>query len=111
MKSRTLSAIPTESVSHDPGIRKQVMLKKGELPHLTQFAQARLAPGQVAGTHAHADMYEVFFVESGVGRMTIDGRAHHLEVGSCVAVEPGEVHELENVGSAELVVTYFGIAE
>jgi mannose-6-phosphate isomerase-like protein (cupin superfamily) len=87
------------------------MLKKGELPHLTQFAQARLAPGQVAGTHAHADMYEVFFVESGVGRMTIDGRAHHLEVGSCVAVEPGEVHELENVGSAELVVTYFGIAE
>jgi quercetin dioxygenase-like cupin family protein len=110
MKTLSLSAIPMEGVSHDPGIRKQVMLKKGELPHLTQFAQARFAPGQVARAHAHADMYEVFFVESGVGRMTVDGRAHRLEAGSCVAVEPGEVHELENVGSTELVVTYFGLS-
>jgi mannose-6-phosphate isomerase-like protein (cupin superfamily) len=109
MKVLSLSAIPTEGVSHNPGIAKQVMLRNGELPHLTQFAQARFAPGQVAVAHAHANMYEVFFVESGVGRMTVDGRAHHLEVGSCVAVEPGEVHELANIGTAELVVTYFGI--
>src|SRR5919202_1987736 len=104
MKTRSLSTLPTESVSHNSGIAKQVMLRNGELPHLTQFA-----PGQVAVAHAHADMFEVFFVESGVGRMTVDGHPHHLEAGSCVAVEPGEVHELENVGRTELVVTYFGL--
>ena len=111
MKTRSLGAIPVEGVSHNPGIAKQVMLRNGELPHLTQFAQARFAPGQVAAAHAHADMYEVFFVESGVGRMTVDGRAHRLEAGRCVAVEPGEVHELENVGGTDLVVTYFGLAK
>jgi quercetin dioxygenase-like cupin family protein len=109
MKTRSLSTLPTEGVSHNPGIAKQVMLRNGELPHLTQFAQARFAPGQVAAAHTHADMFEVFFVESGVGRMTVDGHAHHLQAGSCVAVEPGEVHELENVGHTELVVTYFGL--
>ena len=109
MKIRSLSATATEGVSHNPGIAKRVLLRNSELPHLTQFAQARFAPGQVAAAHAHADMFEVFFVESGVGRMTVDGRAHHLQAGSCVAVEPGEVHELENVGRTELVVTYFGL--
>src|SRR5919204_1251475 len=109
MKTRSLGAIPVEGVSHNPGIAKRVLLRKGELPHLTQFAQARFAPGQVAFAHAHADMYEVFFVESGVGRITVDGCAHHLEAGSCVVVEPGETHELANIGAMELVVTYFGL--
>ena len=109
MKIRSLNATATEGVLHNPGIAKRVLLRNSELPHLTQFAQARLAPGQVAFAHAHADMYEVFFVETGVGRITVDGRAHQLEAGSCVVVEPGEAHELSNIGTTELVVTYFGI--
>jgi len=81
----------------------------GDLPHLTNFSQARFAPGQVAAAHTHQDMCEVFFVESGMGEIRIDGTAYPLVAGSCVAVEPGEVHEVVNSGPTELVLTYFGL--
>jgi mannose-6-phosphate isomerase-like protein (cupin superfamily) len=85
------------------------MLRLGDLPHLTNFSQARFAPGQVAAAHAHTDMCEVFFVESGTGVIRIDGHDHALAAGVCIAVEPGETHEVSNTGSVDLVLTYFGL--
>jgi quercetin dioxygenase-like cupin family protein len=107
----SLAAAAEEPVSHDAAIRKRVLLRRGDVPAVTQLAQARFAPGQVAAVHAHADMHEVFLVESGVARFTIDGVAHRLETGGCIAIAPGERHEVANAGDGELVVTYFGIEE
>jgi quercetin dioxygenase-like cupin family protein len=109
MKHTNLHHLPPESVSHNPAIQKKVMLRLGDLPHLTNFSQARFAPGQVAAAHAHADMCEVFFVESGTGIIRIDDRELPLTPGVCVAVETGEVHEVQNNGTEELVLTYFGL--
>ncbi|WP_346289864.1 cupin domain-containing protein [Sphaerothrix gracilis] len=110
MKQVSLAALPIETVSHNPAIKKQVLLRSGDLPHLTNFAQARFSPGQVAAAHAHADMGEVFFVEAGSGIIQIDGSEYGLRPGTCIVVEPGEVHEVINTGTCELVLTYFGIA-
>jgi len=85
------------------------MLESGDLPHVTHFSQAYLGPGQVASPHAHVDMYEVFFVEAGAGTICVDGESYPLLTGACVAVAPGEVHEVANTGAAELVLTYFGV--
>jgi quercetin dioxygenase-like cupin family protein len=104
-----LDALAAERVVHNPAIAKRVMLRAGEVPHLTQFAQARLAPGQVAPGHAHADMWEIFFAAEGEGELEIDGAVHRLPAGTCIAVEPGETHELRNPGEAELVVLYLGV--
>lgn len=109
MKRVSLHSLPEETVSHNPAIKKKVMLRLGELPHLTNFSQARFAPGQIASAHAHVDMCEVFFVEAGLGTISIDGQDHVLSPGVCVAVEPGETHEVCNTGSEELVLTYFGL--
>ncbi|MEB3179748.1 MAG: cupin domain-containing protein [Nostocaceae cyanobacterium] len=109
MKFTSLNHVPEEAVSHNPEIKKKVMLRWGDLPHLTNFSQARFAPGQVAAAHTHQDMCEVFFVESGMGEIRIDGTVYPLVAGSCVAVEPGEVHEVVNSGATELVLTYFGL--
>jgi len=109
MKLTALSYLPNERVSHNPAIQKKVMLRSGDLPHLTHFSQARFAPGQVADAHAHQDMCEVFFVESGAGVIQINGQPYSLEPGVCVCVEPGEVHEVSNPGTEELVLTYFGL--
>ncbi|HEY9738226.1 MAG TPA: cupin domain-containing protein [Trichocoleus sp.] len=109
MKLTSLSTLPEETVSHNPAIKKWVMLRKGDLPHLTNFSQARFAPGQLASGHAHTDMAEVFFVESGCGTIYVDGTAHPLTPGTCVAVEPNEIHEVVNDGEEELVLTYFGL--
>ena len=109
MKRVALGDLPLERVVHNPAIAKQVMLRLGEIPHVTQFAQARLAAGQVAPGHVHADMWEIFFAQSGDGAIEIDGAVHALPAGTCVAVAPGERHELRNPGRDELVVLYFGI--
>ena len=109
MKHRLLDHLPTQAVSHNPAIGKRVLLARGELPHITQFAQACFAPGQVAGEHRHLDMVEVFFVAAGQGTITIEGKAYALEPGTCIAVEPGEAHEVANTGDDELVLLYFGV--
>ena len=109
MKHAHLHALPREQVSHNPEIVKRVMLRNGEIPNVTQFAQACFAPGQVAPAHAHADMSEVFFVESGEGTIEIDGRPHRLTPGACYAIPPGERHEVRNDGTVDLVLTYFGV--
>jgi mannose-6-phosphate isomerase-like protein (cupin superfamily) len=67
------------------------MLRAGDLPHLTNFSQARFAPGQVAIAHTHHDMCEVFFVESGRGIIRINQMDYALSPGVCVAVEPGVI--------------------
>ncbi len=109
MKLLRLDDIAEEAVSHNPGVKKRVMLRKGEVPHLTAFAQAVIPPGEIAGAHAHDDMSEVFFVESGAGIIRVDGKEYRLEKGTCVAALPGETHELVNSGDEDLIIIYFGI--
>jgi quercetin dioxygenase-like cupin family protein len=109
MITTSLAEIPEESVSHNPEIKKKVLLRLGEIPHLTNFSQARFAPGQRAAAHVHQDMYEVFFVESGMGVICIDDQEYALLPGKCIAIELGEIHEVINTGATELVLTYFGL--
>jgi quercetin dioxygenase-like cupin family protein len=109
MKIARLDEIPAEGVSHDPEIRKRVLLRRGEVPHVTQLARATFEPGQVATGHAHADMWEIFVCESGCGRLTVGAETVGLRPGTCVVVEPGERHELANDGPDRLVITVTGV--
>ncbi|RIL06954.1 MAG: cupin domain-containing protein [Proteobacteria bacterium] len=109
MKRVALAELALERVVHNPEIAKRVLLRAGDVPHLVQLAQARLAPGQIAPGHAHADMWEIFFAQEGEGALAVDGAVHALPAGACIAVAPGEVHELRNPGARELVVLYLGI--
>ncbi|MDY6912367.1 MAG: cupin domain-containing protein [Chloroflexota bacterium] len=109
MKIVSLDNIPEERVSHDPQLIKRVMLRDGELPHLTKFAQVRFAPGQIAHAHAHTDQYEVFLIESGQGMVRVNGEEYQISVGTCMVFKPSEIHEITNTGSEELVLTYFGL--
>ncbi len=109
MKYVDLQQLPQEPVSHNPEIQKQVMLRAGDLPHLTNFSQARFSPGQVAIAHRHLDMAEVFFVEAGQGEIRVEQTVYSLSPGVCVAVEPGEEHEVTNTSGEFLVLTYLGL--
>jgi quercetin dioxygenase-like cupin family protein len=109
MKHISLDAVSEQGVSHNAAIHKRVLLQKGDVPGLIQFAQAQFEPGQVAAVHAHADMYEVFFVQSGQGTISVDGQTYVLKSGVCISVAPGETHEVSNTGNETLVLIYFGI--
>lgn len=101
--------LPDRPVSHDAAIPKRVLLGRGDAPGLTHFARARFARGQKAAAHVHADLWEVFWVESGEGVARIAGAEHLLSAGSCLLVEPGDEHEIEATGEQGLVLVYFGL--
>jgi mannose-6-phosphate isomerase-like protein (cupin superfamily) len=106
----SLQQLAEEAASHNPRIRKKVFVRNGEIPHLTGFSRAVFPPGSVTDTHTHPDMFEVFLVESGSGRLKGRGDGDvPLAGGQCVIVSPGEEHELENTGEEDLVLVYLGI--
>lgn len=109
MKKILLAQLPYETVSHNSAIQKKVLLRGGTLPHLTNFAQAYFEPGQVAESHVHLDMNEVFFVLAGCGEIIIDKVYYPLSPGTCIVVEAGEAHEVHNSGHEVLALSYFGL--
>jgi hypothetical protein len=53
-----VDSLPVAYVSHDKTVEKRVMLKYGDVPHVTQLAVATLKPTEVATKHSHKDMTE-----------------------------------------------------
>ncbi len=55
------------------------------------------APGEELGRHLHNEVEETFyFVETGGGRMIVDGKEYPVEAGVAFRIEPGEVHNIVN---------------
>ncbi|MDD4275142.1 MAG: cupin domain-containing protein [Desulfobacter postgatei] len=109
MKFIDVNQMKCESVSHDIDIKKKVILKNGLIPHLTNFSQSLLKPLQTTTVHKHKDMYEVFYVLSGIGSIVVNGEEFSIQKGSCIAVFPGESHSIMNNGNMDLVLNYFGL--
>jgi len=109
MKLIKINDLPEKGVSHNARIRKREILANGELASITNYARAVFPPGEVAGSHLHNDMAEVFTAESGCGEIRVNDVAYVFAAGTVVLVEPGDVHEIANTGSTDLVVTYFGV--
>ncbi|WP_101758467.1 cupin domain-containing protein [Oceanicoccus sp. KOV_DT_Chl] len=108
---RHLQDIPDSQVSHNAKISKKQILNNQLCPSLTQFSQATFPPGENAPSHCHADMTEVFFIQSGCGNIIIDQQHYPISGGTTITVQPGEFHELQNTGAEDLVVLYFGIVD
>lgn len=109
MKFTSLAHLPEQVSSHNPLVKKKVMISNGELPNLTNFSQAIFAPGESVIPHIHPTMYEIFFVEQGEGIIRINEQDYPLEPGNCIIVEPQELHQLINTGSQDLILTFFGL--
>ncbi|WP_372796074.1 cupin domain-containing protein [Pontiella sp.] len=110
MKLIKISDVPETPVSHNAKIRKQVIVGKGIIPGITNVSRAVFPPGEVAGSHLHNDMTEVFTCESGCGEIRINDVGYVFSPGTTVVVEPGDVHEIINSGTADLVVSWFAVA-
>ena len=109
MKLIKINDVPDTAVSHNAKIRKKIIVENGLVKGLTNYSRAVFPPGEKAGNHLHNDMTEVFTCESGVGEIRINDVGYVFSPGTTVVVEPGDVHEIINSGTSDLVVTYFGI--
>jgi mannose-6-phosphate isomerase-like protein (cupin superfamily) len=67
------------------------------------FRKRVLHPGSSIGYHEQKQD-EVYYMASGTGRMTIDGRAFDVKAGDALLTRPGSSHGLVQTGAADLVV-------
>ena len=66
------------------------------------LAEARLPPGAATRPHYHAATEEIYYVLSGRGRMRIGDQERLVGPGDAIAIPPGSVHTICNIGSETL---------
>ena len=67
------------------------------------FRKRVLHPGASIGTHPQTED-EVYYVVSGAGRMSVDGRTFEVKPGDAVLTRPGSSHALAQQGHDDLVL-------
>ena len=79
-----------------------------DAPGLSFFFRKRVLPkGAGIGLHQH-DKDEVYYVISGRGTYTLDGRSYEVSPGNAMLTRPGSTHAIRQEGEAELIllITY-----
>ena len=67
------------------------------------FRKRALKPGSGIGYHEQKED-EIYYVLSGRGSMTIDGRTFEVSPGTAVLTRPGSSHGLKQTGAEDLVI-------
>ena len=75
-----------------------------ELHHtaLQSLAQATLDPGQATQRHYHRRSEELYFLQSGSGRLRVGDEYRDVRAGECVVIPPGAIHKLTNCGEVPI---------
>jgi len=110
MKLLKLDELPEVGISHNPDIKKKVILDKGYIPRLMTFGQATIKPGQSVEEHKHDTMYEVFYIQSGTADFIVNGEKIVVREGEVISLEPHELHSQNNPYPKSVTWLYFGIA-
>lgn len=67
------------------------------------FRKRAFKPGSAIGYHEqHED--EIYYVVSGRGMMTVDGKEFEVGPGTAVLTRPGSSHGLKQIGKEDLVI-------
>jgi mannose-6-phosphate isomerase-like protein (cupin superfamily) len=67
------------------------------------FRKRALKPGSGIGHHVQKED-EIYYVLSGKGSMTLDGKTVEITPGTAVLTRPGSSHSLKQVGDEDLVI-------
>ncbi|MDQ6998973.1 MAG: cupin domain-containing protein [Mariprofundus sp.] len=111
MKITHLDHCAEQGLSHDAEIVKKILFHENELPASVRLSHAVFKPGQKASAHSHDDLYEIFYVISGSGLFRINGDEYQVTTGSCMRIDPGELHEVINDSHDDMIMIYFGLAQ
>jgi len=66
------------------------------------LAEARLQPGAATAPHYHPLTEEIYYILEGAGRMMIADETKDVGPGDAIAIPPGEVHTITNIGAKTL---------
>lgn len=95
----------------DPGVVKKILFKKDELMagRVQMINWAKLLPGKSFRKHFHEAMAEIFVITSGTAKMKVESKVVKLMKGDAILMEPGERHEMFNLGMESIEYVVVGI--
>ncbi len=96
MKLFSLDETPYEPVSHDPRLKKKVIVKD-ILPSISSISHIILEPGNIVTEHTHYDFFEIFYCISGSAIFSIKRNLFSIEKGNLLFIEPNEPHAIIEV--------------
>ena len=66
------------------------------------LAEALLPPGRATEEHRHPKTEEIYYIQSGRGRMRIEGEERDVQAFDGIAIRPGALHKIWNTGDEPL---------
>jgi mannose-6-phosphate isomerase-like protein (cupin superfamily) len=88
--------------AHGGGVAHMI-LDTRHLQTLMFLAHASVAPGNKLSGHVDP-MEEIYFIQSGRGRMQVDEETSEVMPGDAIHIPIGSYHELTNSGEEELTI-------
>ena len=95
-----------------PGVVKKVLIEKNDLqPGRVQMVNwASLGVGKSFARHYHEDMQEIFILVQGEATINVDHETVTLRRGDTVVIDPGEIHQMQNIGSETVEYLAIGVS-
>ena len=102
MDITNLDRVPSFATKDGSEIRELLAHRNSGIRNQS-LAEARLPPGGSTTRHYHPRAEEIYYILRGRGRMTIGAQIAEVAPGDAVAIPPGEVHQIVNIGAEPLV--------
>ncbi len=90
-------------VTKDGSEIRELLAHRNSCIRAQSLAEARLPPGGVTTPHYYPQTEEIYYVLAGEGRMRLGDEEAIVRPGDAIAIPPGMMHQIRNVGAQMLM--------
>jgi mannose-6-phosphate isomerase-like protein (cupin superfamily) len=101
MDIHNIDRVPAFTTKDGSEIR-ELLAHRNSCIRKQSLAEARVAPGQKTAAHLHNATEEIYYILEGTGEMQIGEELRRAGPGDAIAIPPGMVHTIRNVGDVTL---------
>ena len=101
MDIRNITEVPSFTTKDGSQIR-ELLAHRNSCIRKQSLAEARVAPGQRTAPHYHPQTEEIYYLLEGTGQMRIADELREVGPGDAIAIPPGAVHTIANIGTVTL---------
>jgi mannose-6-phosphate isomerase-like protein (cupin superfamily) len=102
MHVHNLNQVPAFTTKDGSEIR-ELLSHRNSAIRSQSLAEARVEPGLTTLCHYHSRTEEIYYILAGVGRVRVGEQLRDVAAGDAIAIPPGEIHQITNIGDAVLV--------
>lgn len=90
-------------ITKDGSTIRELLSHRNSAIRNQSLAEARVPPGLRTQPHYHPASEEIYYILSGEAHMFLEGEQRLVGPGDAIAIPPGKVHSIENIGATELI--------